>query len=90
MVESNAVLQVLDCVLDLGVAAMVGLQFQHRPVAVGDEGVKAVGGEEDQLGAGRGLDPPDDEPHSDGVVLVLEGRVFRLGYVGGSVHPVGY
>ena len=28
-----------------------------------DEAVKAVGGEEGQLGTGRGLDPPDDEPH---------------------------
>ena len=42
-------------VLDLGVAAMIGLQFQGFPVAVGDEAVIAVGGEEGQLGTGRGL-----------------------------------
>ena len=34
------------------------------PVPVGgDEAVIAVGGEEGQLGPGRGLHPPDDEPH---------------------------
>ena len=45
------------------VAPMVGLQFQGVPVSVGDEAVIAVAGEEGQLGAGRGLNPPDDEPH---------------------------
>ena len=51
MVESHAVFQVPDGVLDLGVAAVVGLQFQDVPVALGDEGVIAVAGEERQLGA---------------------------------------
>ena len=51
MVEPHAVLQVADGVLDLGVAAVVGLQFQGLPVPVGDEGVIAVVGEERQLGA---------------------------------------
>ena len=31
MVESNAVLEVANCILDLGVAPMVGLQFQGWP-----------------------------------------------------------
>ena len=53
----------------LGVAAVVGLQLQGFPVPVGDEAVKAVGGEEGQLGTGRGLDPPDDEPHRCGIGL---------------------
>ena len=57
-----AVLQVADGVLDLGVAAMVGLEVQGISVPVGDEGVIAVVGEQRQLGAGRGLDPAD-EPH---------------------------
>ena len=39
MVESDAVLDVSDGVLDLGVAPMVGLQFQGFPVPVGDEAV---------------------------------------------------
>ncbi len=39
VIEPHAVLQVADRVLDLGVAAMVGLQFERLPVAVGDEGV---------------------------------------------------
>ena len=38
MVESHAVLQVADGVLDLGVAAMVGLKVQGVALTVGDEG----------------------------------------------------
>ena len=39
MVESDAVLEVSDGVLDRGVAAMGGLQFQGCPVPVGDAAV---------------------------------------------------
>ena len=66
MVQPQAVLEVSDGVLDLGVAAMVGLQFQGFPLPVGDAAVIAVAGEEGQLGTGRGLHPPDDEPHRCG------------------------
>ena len=90
MVEPHAVLQVPDGILDLGVAAVVGLQFQGVAVPVGDGGVIAVAGEQRQLGAGRGLDPADDEPHRYGIGLATEGRVFSLGHVGGALHPVGY
>ena len=63
MVEPDAVLEVSDGVLDLGVAAVVGLQFQGPPrsgaghLPVGDAAVIAVAGyvEEGQLGTGRGL-----------------------------------
>ena len=41
----------------LGVAAMVGFQFQGLPLPVGDAAVIAVGGKEGQLGTGRGLQP---------------------------------
>ena len=75
MVESDAVFQVSNGVLDLGVAAMIGLQFQGFPVPVGDEAVIAVGGEEGQLGTGRGLHPPDDEPHRRGAGFTLEGGI---------------
>ena len=51
--------------------------------------VIAVGGKEGQLGTGRGLHAPDDEPHRRGVGLTLEGGVARLRHVGGAVHPVG-
>ena len=71
MVQPHTVLEVSDGILDLGVAAMVGLQFEHLPVPVGDEAVIAVAGEEGQLGTGRGLHPPDDEPHRRGVRLRL-------------------
>ena len=36
MVEPDAVLEVSDSILDLGVAAMVGLRFEDVPVPVGD------------------------------------------------------
>ena len=75
MIQPHTVLEVSDGILDLGVAAMVGLQFQGVPVSVGDEAVIAVAGEEGQLGAVRGLHPPDDEPHQCGVGLTLEGGV---------------
>ena len=51
--------------------------------------VIAVVDEEGQLGTGRWLHPPDDEPHRHGVGLTLEGGVGGLGHVGGAVHPVG-
>ena len=44
MIQPHAVLEVSDGVLDLGVAAMVGLQLQGFPVPVGDAAVIAVGG----------------------------------------------
>ena len=46
MVQPHAVLEVAYRILDLGVTAMIGLQFQRLPVPVGDEAVIAVGGEE--------------------------------------------
>ena len=73
MVQPDAVLEVAYRVLDLGVAAMIRLQFEHLPVPVGAEAVIAVVGEEGQLGTGRGLHPPDDEPYRRGVRLTLEG-----------------
>ena len=57
VVQTDAVLEVSNGVLDLGVAAVVGLQFQGLSVPVGDEAVIAVGGEEGQLGTGRRLQP---------------------------------
>ena len=90
MVQSHAVLQVADGVLDLGVSAVVGFQFQCVALSVRDEGVIAVAGEESQLGAGRGPDPADDEAHRCGVRLTPEWGVSGLGNGGGTLHPVGY
>ena len=73
MVESHGVLQVPDGILDPGVAVVVGLQFQGVALVAGDEGVIAVAGKESQLGAGRGLDPADDEPQRHGVGLTPNG-----------------
>ena len=53
MVETHAVLQVPDGVLDLGVAAMVGLQFQGVSLPVGDKGVIAVVGEQQSYARAR-------------------------------------
>ena len=75
VVQPDAVLQVSDGILDLGVAAMAGFQLQGFPLPAGDEAVIAVGGEEGQLGTGRGLHPQDYEPHRRGVGLTLEGGV---------------
>ena len=72
-------------ILDLGVTAMIGLQFQRLPVPVGDEAVIAVGGEESQLRTGRRLHPPGDEPYRRGVRLGLERGVGGLGHIGGAV-----
>ena len=55
VVQPDAVLEVAYGVLDLGVAAMIGLQFQRLPIAVGDEGVIAVSGEEGELEPGVGF-----------------------------------
>ena len=88
MVEPHAVLEVSDGILDLGVAAMVGLQFQGLSIPIGDESVIAVVGEEGQLGTGRGLHPAYDEPHRRGVGLTVEGGVAGLGHIGGAFHPV--
>ena len=57
VVQPDAVLEVVYGVLDLGVAAMIGLQFQGLPIAVGDEGVIAVSGEEGELGTGASASP---------------------------------
>ena len=72
MVQPDAVLEVAYRILDLGVTAVAGLQFQGLPVPVGNEAVIAVGGEESQLGTGRRLHPPDDEPYRRGIRLGLE------------------
>ena len=50
MIQPHAVLEVSNGVLDLGMAAVVGLQLQGFPVPVGDEAVIAVGGEEGEMG----------------------------------------
>ena len=84
MVQPYAVLEVAYRILDLGVAAMISLQFEGLPVPAGDEAVIAVGGEEGQLGAGRGLHPPDDEPHRRGAGLILEGGVEPVSKVSNS------
>ena len=42
MVEPHAVLEVSDGILNLGVATMIGLQFQGVPVPISDEAVISV------------------------------------------------
>ena len=48
--QPDAVLEVAYGILDLGVAAMVSLQFEQLPVPVGDEAVIAVFGERGPTG----------------------------------------
>ena len=80
---SDAVLEVSDGVLDLGVAAMVGFQFQGLPLPVGDAAVIA---KEGQLGTGQGC-TRDDEPHRCGVGLTLEAVPDRR--LRGEFHRAG-
>ena len=86
--KPDAVLEVAYGILDPGVAAMVSLRFEQLPVPVGDEAMIAVFGEEGQLGTGRRLHPPDDEPYRRGGRLGLEGGAGGLGHIGGTVHLV--
>ena len=86
--SANAVLQIADGVLDLGVAAMVGLEHEGLAVAVGDEGMEVVERQERELAARRRLDPADDEPDRDRVLLRGERGVRRLSHVGPAIDPV--
>ena len=67
---------------------MISLQFQCLPIAVGDEGVIAVSGEDGERGTERRLHPPDNEPYRRGVRLGLERSVSRLGNIGGGVYTI--
>jgi hypothetical protein len=59
--QARARLEVTDGQLADGVAAMVGVQLEHRPDAVGDKGVIPPGGK--QLGlVFLVVDPPHDQP----------------------------
>ena len=78
VVQPDAVLEVAYGVLDLGVATVVGLQFQCLPIPVGDEGVIDVSGEEGELGTGPRLHTPDNEPHRRGVRRGLDRGVSSL------------
>ena len=46
MVQADALREVADVVLDLGVPAMVGLEAERVAIPVGDEGVMVVEREE--------------------------------------------
>ena len=80
VVQPDAVLEVAYGVLDLGVAAMIGLQFQRLPIAVGDEGVIAVG--EEGLSASRRT-----MSRAGGASGLVWNEVVSA--TGGAVHPVG-
>ena len=51
VVEAHPVFEVPDGVLDLGMAAVVGLELQGLAGAVGDEGVVVVQGEQARAGS---------------------------------------
>ena len=78
MVQPDAVLEVAYGILDLGVAAMISLQFEQLPVPVGDEAVIAVwrrgpvgnrAPASPRANTARGAAHflPDDEPYRRGV-----------------------
>ena len=82
MIEPDAVLEIADRVLDLGMAPMIGLEFEGLAVTVGYEGMEVVQREERELGTRGGPDAADDEP--DGLRVLLRGErgVRRLSDVG--------
>ena len=88
MVQPHAVLEVSNGVLDLGMAAVVRLQFQRLPIPVGDEGVIAVGGEGSQLGTGVGL-TRRTMSRTDAASGSLWKGAGGLRHIGGAVYPVG-
>ena len=61
VVEAGALFQVADRKLDLGVAAMIGLDKRERLGAVGDEGVVTPVGKQLGLGANEAC-AANDEP----------------------------
>src|SRR6266545_1858233 len=87
VVEADAVLEVTDHVLDLRVAAVVGLQRKGVPVAVGDKAVVVVVAEQRQLGSRGGPHAAHDQPHHP--PLAAERPVAGLRDVGAVVQPVG-
>jgi hypothetical protein len=79
MRQPGARLEVADGQLAHGVAAMVGVQLDHRPDAVGDKGVIPPGGK--QLGlVALVADPTDDQPVAP---------VGGLGDLGDPIRLVG-
>ena len=88
VIESHPVLEIPDRVLDLGMAPMVGFEFESLAITVGDEGVVVVDGKEGELGPRYRGHPADDEPEALRIFLVRERGVRRLGHVGTAVDPV--
>ncbi len=72
----------------VSVGAVVGLKLEHLAVAIGDEGVIVVQGQERELGARGRPHPPDDQPDGLGARSVGERRVDGFGQVGPAVEPV--
>ena len=90
VVQPDAVLEVAYRILDLGVAAMISLQFEGLPVPVGDEAVIAVSGEGGRAG-NRGVGFTRRTMSRTGAASgsAWKGSVGGLGHIGGAVHPVG-
>ncbi len=76
VIEPDAVLQVADGVLDLGVAAMVGFEVQGISVPVGDEAVIAVVDEEQSYARVRPVQRrlTDEAAHA---CMLMTRRVIR-------------
>ena len=87
---SDAVLEVAYGVLDLGVAAMIGLQFQRLPIAVGD-GRDSCIWRRGRAGNRASASPAGQWSRTGGASgLVWAGCKRLLGDIGGAVpRPVG-
>jgi len=86
--QAGVVFEVADGVFDDGVAAVVGLHGQQRPVAVGQDRVVGEHHVEGELGAGGGPHAADDQPRGGLMLGALKRGVGGLGDVGAAVDPV--
>ena len=73
-------LELGDGLLDDRVAPVVGFELEHLPGSVGDERVVVPGGEQRELRAWGGPNPPHDQPDRHGV-FAAKSRELDLGNV---------
>ena len=89
MVEPDAVFEVADGVLAVGVSSMPGIECDRVAVAVGHEGVVGVVGDQGELRSGRGPGSADHQPAGDAFLGAgLECPPVDGGHVGAVFEPV--
>ena len=93
VLEPDPLLEVPEGVLDLVMAAMVGLELEGLAVPVGEEGVVVVEREAGRLGTRRRPDAAHDEAHcehGDTLLVPQSRRVAAQGVRGGLERETGF